>query len=167
MRSLFLKRCALLKKLLVDLHVGLSNDFVVGDRWKMTDVKKRPLDGPKEGLVELLFFRKTSDMSSFVDAVARNSMISMLIWKSDEMLACCMFTTKPDAGDLLMLVANGQLPVVDALDVRIDNLPEVEKSSCIVVSIVGCKRCLAVTSDQEAVDDKDAVLKKPWWRSRR
>ena len=163
MRSLFSNGRVLLKKLLVDLHVGLSNDFVVGDRWKMTDVKERPLDGPKEGLVELLFFRKTSDMSSLVDVVARNSwMISMLIWKSNEMLSCCMITAKPDAGDLLMFVANGQLPVVDALDVCIDNLPEVEKSNCIVVSIVGCKGCLAVASDQEAVDDKDAVLKKPW-----
>ena len=86
----------------------------------------------------------------------------MLIWKSNEMLSCCMITAKPDAGDLLMFVADGQLPVVDALDVCIDNLPEVEKSSCIVVSIVGCKGCLAVASDQEAVDDEDAVLKKPW-----
>ena len=114
----------------MDLHVGLSNDFVVGDRWKMTDVKKRPLDGPKEGQVELLFFRKTSDMSSLVHVVARHSwMISMLIWKSNEMLSCCMITAKPDASDLLIFVADGQLPVVDALAVRIDNLPEVEKSN--------------------------------------
>ena len=70
MRSLFLDGCALAKKLLIDLHVGLSNDFAVGDRWKMTDVKGRPLDCPEEGLVELLFCRKTSDMSSFVDVVA-------------------------------------------------------------------------------------------------
>ena len=105
-------------------------------------------DGPKEGLVELLFFRKTSDVSSLVDVVARNSwMLSMLIWKSDEMLSCCMGTTKPDASDFLMFVANGQPSVVDALDVCIDDLPEVEKSSCIVVSIVGCKGCLAVASD--------------------
>ena len=227
-----------MKKLLVDLHVGLSNDFVVGDRWKMTDVKERPLDGPKEGLVELLFFRKTSDMSSLVDVVARNSwMISMLIWKSDEMLSFIPFplvvffrpwsfppfftplSPPPDerggnrkregknpppffrpqmppffcdpfvfslfplafpfyfcpsspsfssipalffdvfVASQMASVAN---PVVDALDVCIDNLPKVEKSSCIVVSIVGCKGCLAVASDQEAVDDKDAVLKKPW-----
>ena len=60
---MFSKRCVFLKQLLVDLHVGLTNDFIVGDRWKMTDVKERPLDGPKEGLVELLLFRKTSDMS--------------------------------------------------------------------------------------------------------
>ena len=80
MRSLFSNGCVLLKKLLVDLDVGLSNGFVVGDRWKMTDVKERPLDGPKEGLVELLFYRKASDMSSFVDVVARNCwMISMLV----------------------------------------------------------------------------------------
>ena len=57
MRSLFSKRCVLTKKLLIDLHVGLSNDFVVGDRWKMTDVKERPLNGPKQSLVELLFCR--------------------------------------------------------------------------------------------------------------
>ena len=63
MRSLFSKRRVFLKQLLVDLHVGLSNDFVVGDQWKMIDVKERPLDGPKEDLVELLFFRKTSDMA--------------------------------------------------------------------------------------------------------
>ena len=56
-----------------------------------------------------------------------------------------------------MIVADGQLPVVDALDVRIDNLPEVEKGSCVVVSIVGCKGCLAVASDEEVVDDEDAV----------
>ena len=139
----------MLKKLLVDLAVGLSNDFVVGDRWKMTDVKERPPDGPKEGLVEFLFFRKTSDMSSLVDVVAQSSwMISMLIWKSDKTLSCCMVTTKPDAGDLLMFVANGQLPVVDALDVCIDDLPEVERSSCIVAPIVGCKGSLAVVSNQ-------------------
>ena len=108
MRSLFSKGCVLLKKLLVDLHVGLANDFVVGDRWKMTDVKERPLDAPKEGLVELLFCRKTSDMSSFVDVVARHSwMISVLIRKGDEMLACCVITTQPDASDFLMFVANG------------------------------------------------------------
>ena len=70
-----------MKKLLVHLHVGLANDFVVSDRWKMIDVKERQLDGPKEGLVELLFFRKMSDMSSLADAVAQNSwMISMLVW---------------------------------------------------------------------------------------
>ena len=34
-------------------------------------------------------------------------MISMLIWKSHEMLSCCMITAKPDASDLLMLVADG------------------------------------------------------------
>ena len=163
MRSLFSNRCALLKKLLVDLHVGLSNDFLVGDRWKMTDVKERPLDGPKEGLVELLFCRKTCDMPCLVDVVARNTwLISMLIRKSDEMLTCCMVTTKPDAGDLLMFVEDGQLPVVDALDVCIDDLAKVKKRRCIVVSVVGCKGCLAVVPDQEAVDDKDAVLKKPW-----
>ena len=33
MRSLFSKRGVVLKKLLVDLHVGLANDLVVGDRW--------------------------------------------------------------------------------------------------------------------------------------
>ena len=105
---MFSKRRVLLKQLLIDLHVGLSNDFVVGDRWKMTDVKERPLDGPKEGLVELLFFRKTSDMSGFVDVVARNPwMISMLIRKSYEMLSCCVITAKPDASDLLMFVADG------------------------------------------------------------
>ena len=162
MRSLFSKGRVLLEQLLVDLYVGLSNNFVVGDRWKMADVKERPLDGPKVGLVELLFFRKTSDMPGFVDVVARNSwMISMLIRKSYEMLACCMITTKPDASDFLMLVADGQLPVVDALDVRIDSLPKIEKSSCIVVTVVGCKGSLAVAPDQEAVDNKDAVLKKP------
>ena len=64
MRSLFSNGCVLAKKLLLDLHVGLSNDFVVGDRWKMTDVKERPLDGPKEGLVEVLF-RKASYMIEF------------------------------------------------------------------------------------------------------
>ena len=37
---------------------GLSNDLVFGDRWKMADVKKRPLDGPMEGLIEMLFCRK-------------------------------------------------------------------------------------------------------------
>ena len=52
MGSLFSNGCVLLKKLLVDLHIGLSNDCVVGDRWKMTDVRERPLDGQKEGLVE-------------------------------------------------------------------------------------------------------------------
>ena len=89
-------------------------------------------------------------------------MISVLIWKSDEMLSCCMITAKPDAGALLMFVADGQLPVVDALDVCIDDLPEVEKSSCIVASVVGCKGCLAVGPDEKAVDDEHAVLKKPW-----
>ena len=58
MGSLFSKGCVLLKKLLVDLHAGLSNDFRVGDRWKMTDVKERPLDGPKEGLVELFVLQE-------------------------------------------------------------------------------------------------------------
>ena len=131
MRSLFSNGRVLLKKLLVDLHIGLSNDFVLGDRWKMIDVKERPLDGPKEGLVELLFCRKMCDMPCLVDVVARNTwIISMLIWKSNEMLTCCTVTTKPDAGDLLMLVADGQLLVADALDVCIDDLPEVEKSSC-------------------------------------
>ena len=72
MRSLFSNRCVLLKELLVDLDVRLSNDFVVGDRWEMTDIKERPLDGPKKGLVELLFLRKTGDMSGLVDVVARN-----------------------------------------------------------------------------------------------
>ena len=62
MRSLFSNGCVLLEKLLVDLHVGLSNDFVVGDRWKMTDVKERPLDGPKESLVELLFCREEGEL---------------------------------------------------------------------------------------------------------
>ena len=57
-----------------------------------------------------------------------------------------------------MFVADGQIPVVD---VGIGNLPEVEKSSCVVVSIVGCEGCLAVAPDEEAVDDGDAVLKKP------
>ena len=47
MRSLFSSGRVLLKKLLAGPDVGLSNDFVVGDRWKMTDVKERPLDGPK------------------------------------------------------------------------------------------------------------------------
>ena len=95
-------------EVLIDLHVGLSNDFVVGDRWKMTDVKERPLDVPKKGLVELLFCRKTSDMSGLVDVVARNLwMISMLVGKSYEMLSCCMFAAKPDASDLLMFVADG------------------------------------------------------------
>ena len=78
------------------------------------------------------------------------------------MLSCCVITVKPDASDLLMFVADGQLPVVDALDVGIDNLSEVEKSSCIVVSVVGCKGSLAIAPDQEAVDSEDAVLKKPW-----
>ena len=159
MGSLFSNGRVLLKKLLVDLDVGLSNDFVVGDRWEMIDVKERPLDGPKKGLVELLFLRKTSDMSCLVDVVARNTwMISMLIWKSYEMLACFVITAKPDASDLLMFVADGELPVVDALDVCIDDLPKVEKSSRVVVSIVGCKGSLAVVPHQEAVDDKDAVL---------
>ena len=108
MRSLFSNGSVPLKKLLIDLNVGLANDFVVGDRWKMTDVKKRPLDGPKEGLVELLFLRKTSNMSGFEDVVARNPwMISMLIWKSYKMLSCCMITTKPDASYFLMFVADG------------------------------------------------------------
>ena len=66
-RSLFSNGQVLLKKFLIDLNVGLPNDFIVGDRWKMTDVKERPLDGPKKGLVELLFLRKTSDMSCLVD----------------------------------------------------------------------------------------------------
>ena len=64
-----------------------------------------------------------------------------------------------------MFVADGQLPVFDALDVRIDTLPEVEKSSGVVASIVGCKGCQAVAPDEpdeEAVDDEDAVLKKLW-----
>ena len=65
MRSLFSEGCILMKRLLIDLHVGLSNDFVVGDRWKMTDVKERPLDGPEEGLVELLFCKKAGHMSGF------------------------------------------------------------------------------------------------------
>ena len=98
----------LLKRLLIDLDVGLSNDLIVGDRWKMTDVKERPLDGPKKGLVELLLLQKTGDMSGLVDVVARNPwMISMLIWKSYKMLSCCMITAKPDASDLLMFVAGG------------------------------------------------------------
>ena len=75
MRSLFSNGHVLLEKLLVDLNVGLPNDFVVGDRWKMTDVKERPLDGPKKGLVELLFFRKASSMSCLVDVVPRNTWI--------------------------------------------------------------------------------------------
>ena len=163
MRSLFSNGCVLLKKLLVDLNVGLSNDFVVGDRWKMTDVKERPLDGPKEGLVELLLCRQSGDMSCFVDVVARNPwMISKLIRKSDQMLSCCVITAKPDASNLLMFVADGQFAVVDALDVRIDSLPKVEKSRCVVVAIVGCKGSLAVALDQEAVDNEDAMLKKPW-----
>ena len=62
----------------------------------------------------------------------------------------------------MLFIADGQLPVVDALDVGIDNLPKVEKSSCVVVSIVGCEGCLAVAPDEEAVDDEEAVLKKPW-----
>ena len=70
MRSFFSNGNVLMKKLLIDLNVGLSNDLVVGDRWKMTDVKERPLDDPKEGLAELLFCRKASDMSGFVDVVA-------------------------------------------------------------------------------------------------
>ena len=45
MRSMFLSGGVLAKKLLIDLHVGLPDDFIVGDRWKMTDVKERPLDG--------------------------------------------------------------------------------------------------------------------------
>ena len=74
----------------------------------MTDVKERPLDGPKEDLVDLLFCRKTSDMSGFVDVVARNPwMISMLIRKSYEMLSCCVITAKPDASNLLMFIADG------------------------------------------------------------
>ena len=56
---------------------------------------------------------------------------------------------------------DGQFLVVDALDVRIDNLPEVEQGCCVAVSRVGCEGCPAVGSDQEAVDDKDAMLKKP------
>ena len=108
MRSLFSNGRVLLKKLLVDLDVGLSNDFVVGDRWKMIDVKERPLDGPKKGLVELLFLRKTGDMSGLVDVVTRNTwMISMLIWKSYKMLSCCVIAAKPDARDLLMFVSDG------------------------------------------------------------
>ena len=59
-----------MKKLLIDPHVGLPNDFIVGDRWTQTDVKERPLDGPEECLVELLFCRKASSMSGFVDVVA-------------------------------------------------------------------------------------------------
>ena len=70
MRLLFSNGGVLAKKLLIDLDIGFSNDLVVGDRWKRTDVKERPLDGPKEGLVELLFCRKTGDMSGFVDVVA-------------------------------------------------------------------------------------------------
>ena len=104
MRSLFSNGSVPLKKLLIDLNAGPSNDFVVGDRWKMTDVKKRP----KEGLVELLFLRKTSNVSGFEDVGARNPwMISMLIWKSYQMLSCCMITTKPDASYFLMFVADG------------------------------------------------------------
>ena len=61
-----------------------------------------------------------------------------------------------------MFDADGQLPVFDAVDVGIDNLPEVDKSICVVVAIVGCKGCLTIASNQEAVDDRDAVLKKPW-----
>ena len=42
-RSLFSDGCVLTKKLLIDLNNGLSNDLVVGDRWKMTDVNEQPL----------------------------------------------------------------------------------------------------------------------------
>ena len=45
------------------------------------------------------------------------------------------------------------------LDVCIDDLSEVEKGRCVVVSILGGEGCLAVGSDQEEVDNKDAALK--------
>ena len=70
MRSLFSNGSVLATKLLMDLHIGLHNDFDVGDRWKRTDVKERPLDGPEEVLVEFLFCKKASNMSGFVDVVA-------------------------------------------------------------------------------------------------
>ena len=57
-----------------------------------------------------------------------------------------------------MFVADGQLPVVDALHVCIDNLPKVGKSSCIVVSIFGCKVGLAVGPDEESVDDEECCI---------
>ena len=53
----------------------------------------------------------------------------MLIWKSDEMLTCCVVTAEPDACDLLMFVADGQLPVVEGLDVGIDNLPKLRRAA--------------------------------------
>ena len=94
----------------------------------MADVKQRPVDGPEGGLIEALRFGKTSDVSGFVDVVGRHTrMITMLSWKGDAMLTCCVVASQPDAGDLLRFVADGQFLVVDALNVRIDNLPEVEQ----------------------------------------
>ena len=60
----------------------------------MANVEKRPVDGPEEGLIELLFFGKTGNMSGLVDVVARNPyMITMLIRKGDEMLSGCMVSS--------------------------------------------------------------------------
>ena len=78
----------------------------------MADVEEeRPVDGPEEGVVELLFFRKTGNMSGLVGVVARRPwVITMLTQKgddSDEMLACCVVASQSDAGDLLRFVADG------------------------------------------------------------
>ena len=67
MRSLF-SNGSVLAKLLIGLNTGSPNDLVVGDQCKMIDVKERPLDGPEDGLVEVLFCRKSSAMSGFVPA---------------------------------------------------------------------------------------------------
>ena len=101
-------------------------------------------------------------MSDFVNVVARHAwMITMLICKGEEMLTCCVVVSQPDAGDLLRFFVDGQFSVVDALDVCTDELPEDEQGRCVVVCVVGCEGCLAIGSDQEAVDDKDAIFKKP------
>ena len=133
----------------------------------MTDVEERPVDGPAEGLVELSLVRKISDTPSLVDVVAQKTWMStMLIWKGDEMLTC-VITTQTDVSDLLGLIADGEFLGLDALDVCVDDLLEVEQGCFIVLPIVGCKGCLPVGPDQEAVDRKNAVLKKPRKRCKR
>ena len=88
----------------MQLYVGLSDDFDVGHRGQMTDFEERPIDGPEEGLVELLFVGEGSNVPGLVDVVARNPwVITMLVWKGNEMLTCCVVATQPDAGDILGL----------------------------------------------------------------
>ena len=68
---------------------------------------------------------------------------------------------------MMGLVADGEFLCLDALDFRIDDLPEVEQCCCLVASTGGRNRCLPVGPDQEAADHTDAVLEKPRKRRRR